>query len=69
MIFITEGVFEVAIESWLEWSVCVCVCVCVCICVCLCVLAMLAINGRLDISGLPRFAGIGHPKKIKNPLK
>ena len=46
-----------------------CVCVCVCVCVCLCVLAMLAINGRLDISGLPRFAGIGHPNKIKNLLK
>ena len=44
-------------------------CVCVCVCVCLCVLAMLAINGRLDISGLSRFAGIGHPNKIKNLLK
>ena len=39
MIFITEGLFEVAIESWLEWNLnpCVCVCVCVCMCVFVCV--------------------------------
>ena len=38
---------------------CMCVCVCVCVCVlCICVLVMLAINGRVDLSGLSSFASI-----------
>ena len=35
-------------------------CVCVCVCVCACVLVMLAINGRVGLSGLSSFANIRH---------
>ena len=35
-------------------------CVCVCVCVCACVLVMLAINGRVGLSGLSSFASIRH---------
>ena len=36
------------------------ICVCVCPCACVCVLVMLAIIGRVGLSGLSSFASIGH---------